>query len=1124
MTEQSPAEAIFFAALEKGTAEQRAAYLDAACGDDRNLRRRVERLLATHPQVGSFLEAPAQDEVALAEAPTIPPGENSPSAPGRADTSSYHGRSEAAGAIIAGRYKLVEKIGEGGMGAVWVAQQTEPVKRAVAVKLIKAGMDSKAVLARFEAERQALALMDHPNIARVLDGGATPDGQPFFVMELVKGVPITHFCDARKLTPRQRLELFVPVCQAIQHAHQKGVIHRDIKPSNILIALYDDRPVPKVIDFGVAKATGQTLTDKSLMTGFGAVVGTPEYMSPEQASLNNLDIDTRSDVYSLGVLLYELLAGSPPFHGEELQKAGLIEMLRMVCEEEPPRPSIKLSTAHQRASISANRGTEPKTLTGLLRNELDWIVMKALEKDRARRYETVNGFAADVQRYLAGEAVQAHPPSAAYRLRKFARKHRVALTTAAAFAGLLIAAAVVSSWLAVKANHAEALADEKRIEAETNAKAAKENADLFHKEAIDNIAARVEAEITASSLQIDLDLSELRTDPKVGLLRLARPLKQNLESRGRKLTLFDPTTGQPFVGGTLEVDDNRGNYKALREFVAAAVLTSGQDYAPLLPPIAHDGQEVVHTSLSPDKQTLLTFGMDSTARLWDARTARQIAVLRQGEEKVINCGFSPDGRTVFTDDQTSVARFWDVPSGRFRAATVARPNRYMARDNVLSALLRLHDGHAVATSHFQHMGAAHIGATRLLTQRIVEKMSGNPGSPGGSALTPEGEGPLELWDIATGRLVSKLDVPGGAAVYWAQFLGDWVEIQVKDGGTLLLFSAENGRPLGRVPRPIDEALEYIDASPNGRQLATVHGKGQGDNLGTFENYVLRVWDVATGQVRSSTTMPSTVDISRIRYWMDDAFDGGESVVALGGDKGWTVFRVGRDEPIAEFPGVMAVPDLLGRAGNLVHGGNGGVYDSRTWQRLYPPPGRKFHPDLAKFAVDGRFVRAAINSELVVIDTPTDKVLPTEVEWNDLPGFGMIAVTTLYDRTTIGLLPTSRLDIPPDLLELWAQVAVRGELGPDGQFVPWDEGKWEQKRQELAARPVPSSDFPFPGYVAQDRLHWLRQEYQHAKDTDKPRLAKQLLDRAEVIGDKAEAVRWRAVLGADTEAPLQPPPK
>src|SRR6185437_7285379 len=299
-----------------------------------------------------------------------------------------------------------------------------PVRRRVALKIIKLGMDTKEVLARFEAERQALAMMDHPNIAKVLDAGATESGSPFFVMELVKGIPITKFCDDRKLTPRERLELFVPVCLAVQHAHQKGVIHRDIKPSNVLVALYDDKPVPKVIDFGVAKAAGEPLSDRTLMTGFGAVVGTPEYMSPEQASFNQMDVDTRSDVYALGVLLYELLTGTTPIDRAKLGKAAVLEVLRIVREVEPPRPSTKLSTDAALPSIAANRNVEPTKLAKLMRGELDWVVMKALEKDRGRRYDTANGLARDIQRYLADEVVEARPPSAGYRLRKLVRRNK----------------------------------------------------------------------------------------------------------------------------------------------------------------------------------------------------------------------------------------------------------------------------------------------------------------------------------------------------------------------------------------------------------------------------------------------------------------------------------------------------------------------------------------------------------------------------------------------------------------------------------------------------------------------------------------------------------------------------
>jgi tetratricopeptide (TPR) repeat protein/serine/threonine protein kinase len=411
---------IFCAALEIASKAERAAYVAAACGDNQALRAQVEKLLAAHFRAGSFLEQPAEIVA-----------RTGPFTPGRVDASTP--TSGAAAGDFIGAYKLGQEIGEGGMGTVWMAQQAEPVKRLVALKLIKPGMDSRQVIARFEAERQALALMDHPNIARVFDAGTTDTGRPYFVMELVKGVPLTGYCDEHRLTPKERLELFVPVCQAVQHAHQKGIIHRDLKPSNVLVALYDGKPVPKVIDFGIAKATGQQLTDKTLVTGFGNVVGTLEYMSPEQAELNQLDIDTRSDVYAMGVLLYELLTGSTPLEKKRLKEAALLEVLRVIREEEPPRPSTRLSTTDELPSVAANRGLEPKKLSGLVRGELDWIVMKALDKDRNRRYETANGFAQDIQRYLADEPVQACPPSGWYRFRKFTRRNKTALVVTGLF-------------------------------------------------------------------------------------------------------------------------------------------------------------------------------------------------------------------------------------------------------------------------------------------------------------------------------------------------------------------------------------------------------------------------------------------------------------------------------------------------------------------------------------------------------------------------------------------------------------------------------------------------------------------------------------------------------------------
>ncbi|HKB40621.1 MAG TPA: serine/threonine-protein kinase, partial [Gemmataceae bacterium] len=424
---------VFLAAAEQEGAAGRAAILDRLCGADAELRQRVETLLRAHEAPGRFLESLAPNLVATADELPV---------------------TEKPGTMI-GPYKLMELIDEGGMGLVFVAEQQQPVRRRVALKVIKPGMDTRQVIARFEAERQALALMDHPNIARILDAGTTNGGRPYFVMELVKGVPITQFCDDNKPPVRERLRLFVQVCNAVQHAHGKGVIHRDLKPSNVLIASYDGRPVPKVIDFGVAKATGPKLTERTLFTEFGQVVGTLEYMSPEQAELNQLDVDTRSDVYSLGVLLYELLTGTTPLEGQRLKKSSLLESLRLIREEEPPRPSTRLSTTEELPSIAANRGVEPRKLSGLVRGELDWIVMKCLEKDRNRRYETANGLARDIERHLNDEPVLACPPSAAYRLRKFARRNKAAVLVAAAISVLLVVGAAVSTTLAVWATRAE---------------------------------------------------------------------------------------------------------------------------------------------------------------------------------------------------------------------------------------------------------------------------------------------------------------------------------------------------------------------------------------------------------------------------------------------------------------------------------------------------------------------------------------------------------------------------------------------------------------------------------------------------------------------------------------------
>ncbi len=457
------AEELFAAALELTNAADRAALLDRECAGNSSLRAEVESLLAALEQASEFLEKPPAAATLEVTTGTIPVNEK----PGDK----------------IGRYKLLQKIGEGGCGVVYMAEQEEPVRRRVALKIIKLGMDTRQVIARFEAERQALALMDHPNIAKVHDGGATETGRPYFVMELVRGIKITDYCDQNNLSTPERLGLFGQVCQAIQHAHQKGIIHRDIKPSNILVTtLHDGVPVPKVIDFGIAKATEGRLTDKTLFTEFQQFIGTPAYMSPEQAEMSGLDIDTRSDIYALGVLLYELLTGRTPFDAKELLDAGLDEMRRIIREKEPTRPSTRLTSLsnEELSAVSKHRQSEPAKLTSLVRGDLDWIVMKCLEKDRTRRYVTANGLVMDIQRHMSDEPVVARPPSAVYRFQKLVRRNKLAFAAAAAVACTLVLGVVVSTWQAVRATQAQREQVRLRQQAEAREKFVKAQALCDH--------------------------------------------------------------------------------------------------------------------------------------------------------------------------------------------------------------------------------------------------------------------------------------------------------------------------------------------------------------------------------------------------------------------------------------------------------------------------------------------------------------------------------------------------------------------------------------------------------------------------------------------------------------------
>jgi WD40 repeat protein/serine/threonine protein kinase/tetratricopeptide (TPR) repeat protein len=821
-------EAIFHAARDIPDPDCRQNYIREACGGDEARIAHVEALLAVADAPDTLLDRPAwSDPVAITDRPAT----------------------ESPGTVI-GPYKLIEQIGEGGMGTVWMAQQTEPVKRLVAVKLIKAGMDSKQVIARFEAERQALAMMDHPNIARVLDAGATPERRPYFAMELVKGIPITRYCDGQRLSVRERLELFVPVCQAVQHAHQKGVIHRDLKSSNVLVAPYDGIPVVKVIDFGVAKAVGQPLTERTLVTGLGAVVGTLEYMSPEQAELNNLDIDTRSDIYSLGVLLYELLTGTTPLLKKRLATAAFSEVLRIIRDEEPPRPSTRLSTTEELPSIAANRGAEPSKLRGLVRGELDWIVMKALEKDRSRRYETANGLAADLRRYLDDEPVQACPPSARYRLGKFVRRNKVGLLAA----GLIAMAMLATVGLLAVSN---ALVRREMRRTDEKAEALRRHdyisrVNLAYRECqANNVAQALELldgcpedlrgwEWFYVSRQCRLDLQTFHEPGSTVYAVAFSPDGRYLASGSGDYTPYGPCFRGGESGDLVVRDVATGREVFAHRRLPGSI--SAVAFSPDGRWIATGQATWAGSHRGPLAQLEFSSGVGSksdtrplavepagTLTVWDAATGQErFHKTDLGPLGVSSLAFSPDSRRIIAgySDSDMMARtrpghakVWDAATGDVLIDRIPAPPRVGVYSGVSSVAFSP-EGKCVALA-----GAGQVDLWDLASRRMVRSLAGHSGVVFAITFSPDGrylasgddDKTVRIWDCATGaELRTYADE---AVAFGLAFSPDGQRIVSASGNGLKLWSVASGGELATF-HGHQHSVYCVAFSPDGTQIAS----------------------------------------------------------------------------------------------------------------------------------------------------------------------------------------------------------------------------------------------------------------------------------------------------------------